>query len=379
VYDAILVDEAQDFTESFLKLCYSLIKPASNKSKYDKRFIYAYDELQKLEVTKSLRNPKEIFEKIVFENSSNKATQDIILEKCYRNSAPVLVTAHALGFGIYREDNRLVTMFSDLALWNDVGYKLESGTLDYGNKITLCRDNETSPEFLTEKINIDDLIQFKTFKSDSEQLTHVANEIAKNLKHDELSHRDIIVIHPDAKVATNALAPLRSLLFAKGIESHVAGINSSKDEFFVDDSIAFTSIYRAKGNEAAMVYIVNADYCYGGLELIKKRNTLFTAITRSKGWVRVFGVGDPMTKLTKEFSTVKKKGFKLEFTYPTIEEMKKMHVLHRDLSDADKKVITESEREATSLVQKLKKQQIHLEDLSPETIEALRQILNDPK
>ena len=34
--------------------------------------------------------------------------QDIILERCYRNSRPVLATAHALGFGIYREPGGLI-------------------------------------------------------------------------------------------------------------------------------------------------------------------------------------------------------------------------------------------------------------------------------
>lgn len=38
--------------------------------------------------------------------------QDIILEKCYRNSRPALVSAHALGFGIYREPDA----FSDIGL-----------------------------------------------------------------------------------------------------------------------------------------------------------------------------------------------------------------------------------------------------------------------
>ncbi len=44
--------------------------------------------------------------------------RDLILEKCYRNSRPVLVTAHALGFGIYRKpsgenDPGLVQMFEN--------------------------------------------------------------------------------------------------------------------------------------------------------------------------------------------------------------------------------------------------------------------------
>jgi len=379
IYDAVLIDEAQDFSESFLKLCYNLIKPSSKNNTKNKRLIYAYDELQKLNDANSLKNPKEIFRGIDFENQRDKPQQDIILEKCYRNSAPVLVTAHALGFGIYRENQQLVTMFREMELWKDVGYVVDEGKLEFGENVTLKRTNESSPDFFNDKIDIQEVIQFFEFSSDSEQIQFAAQEIEKNLKQDELAFRDIIVIHPNALKAKDELAPLRNLLFKKGIQSHIAGVNTSPDDFFMDGSIACTSIYRAKGNEAAMVYIIGSEYCYGGYELIKKRNTLFTAITRSKGWVRVFGVGDGMKKLNKEFEQVKKENFRLRFRYPTVEEMNKLNVLHRDLSEADKKAISESEKEATNLISKLKNQQIHVEDLSKETIEQLRKLLNDDK
>lgn len=380
VYDAILVDEAQDFSETFLKLCYVLIKPADVNNPKNKRLIYAYDELQKLNDANPLRNPKDIFEGITFESfTPNKPQQDIILEKCYRNSAPVLVTAHALGFGIYREENELVTMFRDKELWKDVGYKVESGQLEFGKQVILTRDNETSPDFLISKIPQNEIIQFESFDTFEKQLQKVADEIEKNLNEDELNYRDIVVIHPHAIKAKNDLAPLRNLLFNKHIESHLAGVNTSADDFFLDQSIAFTSIFRAKGNEAAMVYIINADYCFDRPELIKKRNILFTAITRSKGWVRVYGIGERMNGLIDEFKKVKQQDFKLNFVYPTVDEMDKLNVLHRDLSEADKKLIGETERELKSLLTKLSSKQIHIEDLSKTELDKLKRLLNDIK
>ena len=53
VYDAILVDEAQDFSAAFLKLCYKLLK-------HPRRLVYAYDELQSLS-GESLPPPERIF------------------------------------------------------------------------------------------------------------------------------------------------------------------------------------------------------------------------------------------------------------------------------------------------------------------------------
>ena len=103
IYNAILVDEAQDFPPEFLRLCYQLLDDS-------KRLVYAYDELQNL-VGESLPSPEDIFEhhadgspKVQFDGEvNNDQRRDVILDICYRNSRPLLVTAHALGFGIYRE------------------------------------------------------------------------------------------------------------------------------------------------------------------------------------------------------------------------------------------------------------------------------------
>ena len=77
----------------------------------------------------------------------------MILQKCYRNSRPMLVTAHALGFGIYREPPRgsqtgLVQMFDQPALWEEIGYRVRQGRLAKGEPVVLERTDETSPRFL---------------------------------------------------------------------------------------------------------------------------------------------------------------------------------------------------------------------------------------
>jgi superfamily I DNA and RNA helicase len=117
------VDEAQDFPAAFLRLCYEILGP-------DKRLVYAYDELQNLSST-SMAPPEELFgtnsdgsPRVVFsEPAPGEPHSDIILEKCYRNSRPVLVAAHALGFGIYRRPSKakaigLVRMFENSQLWH---------------------------------------------------------------------------------------------------------------------------------------------------------------------------------------------------------------------------------------------------------------------
>ncbi|MDW8214574.1 MAG: hypothetical protein RMJ55_13525, partial [Roseiflexaceae bacterium] len=88
LYDAILIDEAQDFAPSFLRLCYAILK-------LPKRLVYAYDELQNLS-GESLPPPEEIFGVDTYGNPlvsfDSDERRDIILQMCYRNSRPVLVT-----------------------------------------------------------------------------------------------------------------------------------------------------------------------------------------------------------------------------------------------------------------------------------------------
>lgn len=379
-FDVILVDEAQDFSESFLKLCYNLLRSSDHNNSANRRLVYAYDELQKLnEVT--LRSPKEIFgQQIDFENDPDQPVQDVILNKCYRNSSPVLVTAHSLGFGVDRkadEKVNLVTMFEEKELWRDIGYKVVGGRLEFGEEVTLARDKQTSPDLITQYIPVDDLIQFNRFNNYVDEYNWIAQEIKKNITEDELSPEDIIVIHPHALVTKSETPALRSILANMGINSHLVGVSTSRDAFFSSESIAFTSIYRAKGNEAAMIYVMNAEYCYSGRELITKRNTLFTAITRSKGWVRVCGVGSGMEGLCNEFNTLKSRKYKLKFRYPTEEEMEQLNVIHGDLTLEEKNEISKANEEVKILAEKLENNQLRIEDIAPETLEKLKRYFRD--
>ncbi|CAJ1225236.1 DEAD/DEAH box helicase [Lactococcus lactis] len=353
-YDVMLVDEAQDFSKYFFRICYHLLKTP-------KRLVYAYDELQSLSGN-SLSSPEELFGKdeagqpLVRFDSASLESQDIVLESCYRNPRPVLVTAHALGFGIYREtDERtgtgLVQMFDNKDLWEDVGYQNELGSITKGNPVKLKRNSKSSPRFLESHSSIDDIIQFVNMDSDKEQIEWVVSEIEKNINEDELLARDIIVINPDPKTTKFKVSLIRSMLFNKGINSHIAGV-ANPDEFYENnDSVTFTGIYRAKGNEAAMVYVINGQDCYqsfGSLQTV--RNRLFTAITRSKAWVRVIGVGEDMVKLTEEFEKVKEKNFTLDFCYPTEEQLANIKTINRDMSDVEKQEINRANESVEDLI-----------------------------
>ncbi len=383
VYDAMLVDEAQDLSASFLRLCYAMLRRPG-------RLVYAYDELQSLSGG-SLPSPEEIFgsnadgSPVVRLHASDprEPQRDIILSKCYRNPKPVLVTAHALGFGIYREPPRangtgLVQMFDHPRLWEEIGYRVHDGVLRDGSPVTLHRTAETSPRFLEDHSDLDDLIRFVAFEDKAQQADWLARAIAGNLEEDELRHEDIMVINSNPQITRDQVGPMRNRLMRRGIPSHLAGVDTDPDLFFLpgDELVTFTGIHRAKGNEAAMVYIVNAQECYSaGRDLASVRNRLFTAITRSKAWVRVLGVGESMVKLKSEYDALKARDFELQFTYPTPEQRAYLRVIHRDMITEGPKRLWNRDRNLNELLEDLESGKVHIEDLDEETIARFKKIL----
>lgn len=360
-FDAILVDEAQDLPPEFLVMCYRSLTNT-------KRLVYAYDELQNLG-HHSVKAPHDIFGPNVHWDE-HESRSDVVLRRCYRNSRPVLTTAHALGFGIHRkpdadEKTGIVQMFDDVRMWNDVGYEASSGTIRHGVQVALTRTDATSPKFLEEHSSFDDLVVFKAFADAGEQAGWLAEQILRNLQHEEILPEDIIVINPDPSSTLQATASMRAMLLEKGVQNHLAGMTTPADEFRRGGSVAFTGIHRAKGQEAGMVYVVNAQDCHSARHgLARLRNMLFSAITRSKAWVRVCGVGDGMARLVEEHAALEADDYKLQFRYPTKGELETMRVVNRDVRDDEATLIDSHKTNLRRLISDLERRQVYPEDMA---------------
>lgn len=133
---------------------------------------------------------------------------------------------------------------------------------------------------------------------------------------------------------------------------HTAGAANPED-FFREDSVVYSSVRRAKGNETYMVYIVNAQKCVNSLQRRSDRNALFTAVTRSKGWVKVLGYGEDMAILQEEFEEIKRQKFKLHFDkYPTKEEQTQIFLNNKDVEAKDIQTIDKTKNLIGKLTEK---------------------------
>jgi len=333
IFDVVLIDEAQDFPQSFFELVFKTTKDP-------KRIVWAYDDLQNLR-DYSIPLTDDLFgrdargkPRVSLKNIEGQPQQDIVLPVCYRNTSWALTVAHSLGFGIYREES-MVQMFDTPKLWVEIGYEVKSGSLGFGRKVSLERSPNSTPKYFKDLMNYEDAVIFKGFDKKESEFKWVAESIKKNLDQDELEHDDILIICCNPREVKKHAASLMKALDVVGLDSHHAGVTASLDAVFFDNSIAITSIYRAKGNEAPMVYVVGADYCFEGYDLPRKRNILFTGITRSRGWVRVSGLGPNFNYLREEALKVFENNFQLEFKFPTKNELETIKSIHRDIKEDD--------------------------------------------
>lgn len=373
IFDAVLVDEAQDMPAEFFRLIYRFTKEP-------KRIIWAYDELQTLSEavmpgatdlfgTRSNGEPL-----VTIQNEPGRPRQDLILPVCYRNTPWALTLAHGLGFGIYR-NAKLVQHFDDPNLWQDIGYEVVGGNLSLGSPVSLRRGKQSYPQFFDRLLKPQDAVVATTFADEVSQAEWVAESIKRNLREDELEHDDILIVLPEALTAKSDASILGEALRRRQIPSHLVGIMTSQDEVFQAGSVAMANIWRSKGNEAPMVYLVNAQACYEGRELILKRNTLFTAITRSRAWVRVCAWGHNSNKLLAEIEAVRAHGFQLDFKIPTEAELEELRRIHRDLSEKERKQIERDEKQLQSSLDKVLSGELPLDMLNPDVRSKIKRLL----
>lgn len=337
-YDHILIDEGQDLPTSFYNLCFEIC----NGGEVDKNIIWAYDELQTImeaqtqDVTKTFGSlpdgtPRMDLERAQKDISNDLIPHDIILKKSYRNPPQVLMCAHALGLGIY--STTPVQMLENSEHWEDLGYKVVKGTCTPGESTTINRPEENSPLDLAQYVDSREIIECESFENFKDEIDWVFSDICHFLD-EGLKPHDIMVISIDDRNAKSYFSSLSQRLATRDIlVNNVHQASYTAPKFHIENHLTLSTIYKAKGNEAAVVYIVGADAIEPYLNMVRARNKLFTAFTRSRAWVRLSGMGIQILASEIEESLNNFPNF--EFIYPDPEEIYK---IQRDISERTAKL-----------------------------------------
>lgn len=364
IFDAVLIDEAQDLPPEFFQLVYMFTRDP-------KRIVWAYDELQRLSES-TMPSTDELFgtddenqSLVSLDNPPNGPRRDIVLPVCYRNTPWALATAHAFGIGAYRPEGPIQHP-DDPRLWHDIGYDVLAGKLTLGSRVTLGRRRDSTPTYFENYLDPSDAVVIGTFADAKAQDEWVAQEIRRNLDADELEMDDILIVLPDTYRAKSRGPHLMATLRRYRIESHLVGVTTNVDSVFSPTSVAIAHIHRAKGNEAPMVYVLDAQYGASTFNAVTRRNTIFTAITRSRAWVRITGWGDNMATVLAETQEVAQNQYRLRFKIPTYGELQTLRHIHRERSVQDEESVRRATEGLSAFLEAIEQGELDFHDIPPE-------------
>ncbi|WP_037507323.1 DEAD/DEAH box helicase [Rhizorhabdus wittichii] len=317
-YDHVLIDEGQDFPDSFYRLCYTLTIGERDK----KSIVWAYDELQDI-LNVKIRQPDELFGRgadglplVDLDRSSTNvppgATNDAVLSKAYRNQRDVLVTAHAMGFGVY---GTIVQMLESAEHWEDVGYDVLTGPLVTGEPVQITRPERNSPIQMPEASDFP-LMKWNCAVDLNTEIKAATEEI-RDFVGAGLAPEEILVISLDDRHAKTYLSGVAEQLALMGIASNnVIADPYNEPPFTITGKVSLSTVYRAKGNEASVVFAMGID----AVEVKTRggRNKIFTAFTRSKAWLRASGVGPAAKATLDEFGVASGEAPSMNFIMPDL-------------------------------------------------------------
>ena len=335
VFDAILIDEGQDLIvnnwkyqdrQPFYWLAYQSLRPVNSIHPEQKRLIWAYDEGQSLASLKIPTARELLGDKLghlvtgTYPNGINKTE---IMSRCYRTPHLILTAAQALGMGWLRLQG-ILAGFTNPEEWLAIGYQLE-GNLEIGQQITLKRSHTNSPNPIAELWQ-GEVIEFNSYYSRQQELTALTNKIKYNLRHDGLrpAQEILVIILGSFNEAAELAQQTARFLIKQGVAIYLPGSSNynllqtefsqyQANQFWWEGAITVTTIHRAKGQEAELVYVIGADFIAAHESNIYLRNQLLVALTRARGWVNLSGIGD--YPFYEEIKQVIKSKDKFTFTW----------------------------------------------------------------
>lgn len=361
-YDLVLIDEGQDFTPPFYQLCYKLSR--------NKKIVWAYDDFQNIFDVK-IQDERDTFGKdengqyFVDFDRDKLSDQDIVLKKCYRTPRLSLIAAFSLGLGIY--NSKVLQRLDTNEYWESLGFEVKKGNCQTGDKMLVERPKENTPSYSNEKFTHGS-IRYRCFSNMNDECRVLAQNISYNITEENLRPDDICVICLDRKNVSSYFAKIEGYLRLNDIDSfNLITTYGSNLSFTRDNSVTLATVNKAKGNEKGSVYICGADYVFSNPNNVVLRDALFTAMTRTKGWLTLTGCTKDFNLCIDELTKLVSHHFDLYFEQPSKEETK---------------TIESHSREQTSIfadfgknIERLKKTGMSEEDI----IKQLHRMLSDDR
>jgi len=294
-YDAIFIDEGQDFEPGFYQMCYEALTDA-------KRLVWGYDEAQNL-TNLTAPTPRRIFgadstddlpEKLDLRGQySGNIPKSRVMRRSYRAPREVLMIAHSVGMALKNPDLQIPRITRQDG-WEDIGYEVTGDFRAIGETIELQRPAEFSPHPLEKYPNAQPFVSYEEYNSKEEEIESVADQVAEDIHSEQLPPDEIMIIPLGTpRRAKNLEKNIAEALAEQDVSTIIAS-EGNKDVFSKPEHVTISRVTPAKGNEAAAVYILNLDAAERDTwetNPVRNRNELFVALTRTRAWCTITGTG----------------------------------------------------------------------------------------
>ena len=290
--DYMLIDESQDFPDSFFKLC----------SKVTRHVVYAVGDIF-----------QDIYENKQFEGV---VEADYLLNKCYRTDPRTLMFAHAVGMGLF-EESKLRWLKPDD--WKACGYNIKEEK--NGQVYSLTRDPLRRFEDIdSQKNNSIDIVSLSQGEKSAVKVFEIIQELFDS--HNDVKPDDIGVIFIDNRKSNVQSADrLEQLLFSSQLNWKVNKAYETKRR--IDNTLFVSDTYNVKGLEFPFVICVTRKIT----RHTSYRNSLYMMLTRS--FIKSYLVTsyEENTSLIATFTSgaqkIHERG-ELKVSVPSLEEQKKI-------------------------------------------------------
>lgn len=267
LFDAVFVDEGQDFDPLEFELLLDLIK--TNEATGEKNLIIFYDDAQNL-YARSRPNWKQLGIDV------QRGDRARVMKECFRNTREIIGLAFNVLLGSQAPNENRVNLKS----FADV---------DYLKKAELIKEGTDLYEVgFAERTG--DAPYLHSFKSRTLEKEWVAREIGTLINREKVRPEDILILFAQHHEFEDLPKYIRKDVEAKSVVDFLCPFGDSPDRdkyIFEENHLTLSTVHGAKGYDAPIVFVVGADLFKPDE---KGRAAFYVGATRAKLLLHVSGL-----------------------------------------------------------------------------------------
>jgi superfamily I DNA and RNA helicase len=276
LFDAVFVDEGQDFEPEEYRLLLDLVKP--NPRSAEKPLVIFYDDAQNL-----YARPRPNWREVGIDVQRGDRAR--VMKECFRNTREIVELAFNILLGSQAPPNMRI----QTRTYADVNYLKQAGLVEEHGDHFRVRFAERTFRKPT----------IRKFRSRLEEKQWIAAEIIRLVEEEQVRPEDILVLfhrRQDFEDLSNLVKARTANGAIKGFIQPY-GQRSDRDNYiFREGHLTISTTHGAKGYDAQIVFVAGADLF--GLEN-EGRASFYVGATRAKMMLYITGLDSPNTLITE--------------------------------------------------------------------------------